>query len=89
MDHHPDRNPDDKVSEEQFKRVNSFLESGQAEGATALAGGGVFSSVVQWLMLRYTVDSSDDRFIMRLPRSVARKRWTRFSRTWVIRLLTD
>ena len=30
------------VSEEQFKRVNSFLESGKAEGATALAGGGTF-----------------------------------------------
>ena len=30
------------VSEEQFKRVNSFLESGKAEGATALAGGGRF-----------------------------------------------
>ena len=30
------------VSEEQFKRVNSFLESGRAEGATALAGGGTF-----------------------------------------------
>jgi phenylacetaldehyde dehydrogenase len=30
------------VSEEQFNRVNGFLESGQAEGATALAGGGRF-----------------------------------------------
>jgi phenylacetaldehyde dehydrogenase len=30
------------VSEEQFKRVNSFLESGKDEGATALAGGGRF-----------------------------------------------
>ena len=30
------------VSEEQFQRVSGFLESGQAEGATALAGGGRF-----------------------------------------------
>jgi phenylacetaldehyde dehydrogenase len=28
------------VSDEQFRRVTGFLESGQAEGATALAGGG-------------------------------------------------
>ena len=30
------------VSEEQFRLVTGFLESGQAEGATALAGGGRF-----------------------------------------------
>jgi phenylacetaldehyde dehydrogenase len=30
------------VSEEQFRRVTGFLESGRAEGATALAGGGRF-----------------------------------------------
>ncbi len=30
------------VSEEQFQRVSGYLESGQAEGATALAGGGRF-----------------------------------------------
>jgi acyl-CoA reductase-like NAD-dependent aldehyde dehydrogenase len=30
------------VSDEQFRRVTGFLESGQAEGATALAGGGRF-----------------------------------------------
>ena len=30
------------VSEEQFRRVTGFLESGKAEGATALAGGGRF-----------------------------------------------
>jgi len=30
------------VSEEQFERVSSYLEAGQAEGATALAGGGRF-----------------------------------------------
>ena len=30
------------VSEEQFQRVSGYLESGRAEGATALAGGGRF-----------------------------------------------
>src|SRR5258708_37085899 len=30
------------VSDEQFRRVTGFLESGKAEGATALAGGGRF-----------------------------------------------
>jgi phenylacetaldehyde dehydrogenase len=30
------------VSDEQFRRVTGFLESGQADGATALAGGGRF-----------------------------------------------
>ena len=30
------------VSDEQFRRVTGFLESGQAEGATALTGGGRF-----------------------------------------------
>jgi phenylacetaldehyde dehydrogenase len=30
------------VSEEQFQRVSGYLESGKAEGATALAGGGRF-----------------------------------------------
>jgi phenylacetaldehyde dehydrogenase len=30
------------VSEEQFSRVSGFLESGKAEGATAIAGGGRF-----------------------------------------------
>jgi phenylacetaldehyde dehydrogenase len=30
------------VSDEQFRRVTSFLESGKADGATALAGGGRF-----------------------------------------------
>src|ERR1700726_1327346 len=30
------------VSDEQFRRVTGFLESGQAEGATVLAGGGRF-----------------------------------------------
>jgi phenylacetaldehyde dehydrogenase len=30
------------VSEEQFQRVSGYLESGTAEGATALAGGGRF-----------------------------------------------
>jgi phenylacetaldehyde dehydrogenase len=30
------------VSDEQFRRVTGFLESGQAEGATTLAGGGRF-----------------------------------------------
>ena len=30
------------VSEEQFQRVSGFLESGRADGATALAGGGRF-----------------------------------------------
>ena len=30
------------VSDEQFRRVTGFLESGRAEGATALAGGGRF-----------------------------------------------
>src|SRR5258708_31617350 len=30
------------VSDEQFRRVTGFLESGKADGATALAGGGRF-----------------------------------------------
>ncbi len=38
----PGRRWDPLVSEEQFRLVTSFLESGQAEGATALAGGGRF-----------------------------------------------
>jgi phenylacetaldehyde dehydrogenase len=32
----------DEVVDEQFRRVTGFLESGKAEGATALAGGGRF-----------------------------------------------
>src|SRR5487761_356814 len=32
------------VSDEQFRRVSSFLESGKSDGATALAGGGRYGS---------------------------------------------
>jgi phenylacetaldehyde dehydrogenase len=32
------------VSEEQFRRVSSFLESGKSDGATALAGGGRYGN---------------------------------------------
>lgn len=35
-----------------------------AVSLTALAGGGVFSSIVQWMVLRYAVSSSGDHYVV-------------------------
>jgi len=39
--------------------------------------------------LEYIKTTRDERFIMKLPRFIARERWTRWSRAWVIQALTD
>jgi hypothetical protein len=39
--------------------------------------------------LEYARTTNDDRFIMRLPKDIARRRWTRWNRAWVIEALTD
>src|SRR5580658_7869262 len=53
------------VSDEQFQRVSGFLESGKADGATALAGGGRFGDRGYFIEPTVIVNARPDMAIVR------------------------
>ncbi len=53
------------VSDEQFQRVSGFLDSGKAEGATALAGGGRFGDRGYFIEPTVLTNTSPDMKVVR------------------------